>query len=61
MWGKVGPLNPALRGGHTAHGERAASMAPCLCPMIERQGAQNWGPEADKWEGVWTRGRGKSG
>lgn len=68
MRGKVRPLNPALRRGHAAHGEGVASaegyhgtMAPCLCALIERQGAQNRSVEVDRWEGVWGRGRGRRG
>ena len=63
MWGEVGPLNPGLWRVHAAHGEGAASvegyhgaMAPCLCPLVEGQGAQNRSTEGDRWEGVWGRG-----
>lgn len=66
MWGKAGPLDTALRWGHAAHVEEIAStksyhgaMAPCLCPLVERQGAPNRRVEVDRWKGVWGRGRGK--
>lgn len=68
MRGKVRPLNPALWRGHAAHGVGVVSaegyhgaMAPCLCPLVERQGAQDRSVEVDRWEEVWGRGRGKRG
>lgn len=66
MRGNIRPLNPALRRGHTAHGEGVLStkgyhgaMAPCLCLLVERQGAQNRRVEVNRWEGVGGRGRGR--
>lgn len=65
MRGEARPLNPAVRRGHAAHGEGAASaegyhgaMAPCLCLLVERQGAQEGSVGVDRWEGGRGRGRG---
>lgn len=60
MRGKVWPLNPALRRGRTAHGEEVVlstegyhgAMAPRLCRLVERQGAEDRSFEADRREGA---------
>lgn len=59
MRGEVRPLNPALRRVHAAHGEEVVTvegyhgaMAPCLCPLVERQGAQNRSTGVNRWKGV---------
>lgn len=60
MGGEVGPLNPGLRrrsaahvGGIGSHKCYHGTMAPCLCSLIERQGAQNRSAEVQRREGVW--------